>query len=261
MDRPRGSVSASRDRKIAVIGTGNVASHLTEALRAGGAEVTVISHAMTDAIIAGREQLPTADTYIISVTDGAIGEIVNGIPDNGALWLHTAGSVSMNIFGGSRSRYGVLYPLQTFTTGEPVDMTAVPWLIEGVDSATLDDIRSLAMSIGPEVHEADSELRARAHLAAVFASNFICRMLAEAENILVGSELPLSIMCPLVGEVVRKAFAIGPHDSQTGPARRGDMTVIHRQLASLPRHSAEIYRVVTAAILHDYQPSSITPQP
>lgn len=258
MDRPRGSVNANGGRSIAVIGTGNVASHLTEALRATGAEVTVIGHAMTDAIISGHEQLPKADTYIISVTDGAIEGIINCIPDNGALWLHTAGSVSMDLFAGRRARYGVLYPLQTFTAGEPVDMTAVPWLIEGVDEAALAEIRTIAESIGPEVHEADSQLRARAHLAAVFASNFICRMLAEAESILADSELPLTIMRPLVGEVVRKAFAIGPHTSQTGPARRGDMTVIHRQLAALPGHSAEIYRVVTAAILHDYQPATLS---
>lgn len=259
MDRPRGIVTTdSGPLKLAVFGTGNVASHLSETLSHAGHDVTVIGHSLSDAIIAGAETLPAADAYIISVTDSAIPGILDGVADNGALWLHTAGSVPMDIFKGKRSRYGVLYPLQTFTLGSPVDMTAVPWLIEGASADDLAAVRSLASSMGPDIHEADSPLRARAHLAAVFASNFICRMLAEAEAILADSALPMSILSPLVTEVVRKAFAIGPHDSQTGPARRGDMAVIHRQLSALPGHSAEIYRVVTAAILHDYKPDALS---
>ncbi|MCM1454581.1 MAG: DUF2520 domain-containing protein [bacterium] len=251
-------MTTSRPGQVAVFGTGNVASHIAEGLTAAGAKVTVISHADADRILAGETPLPEADTYIISVTDAAITGMISGIADNGALWVHTAGSVGMELFEGERKRYGILYPLQTFTVGTPVDMAAVPWLIEAVDADTLSEVRQLASLFGDNIHEADSELRAKAHLAAVFASNFICRMLAESERILDGSTLPFDILRPLVNEVTRKAFAIGPHASQTGPARRGDMQVIHRQLSALPGHSAEIYRVVTAAILNDYHPESLS---
>lgn len=240
---------------MVILGRGNVAVHLSDALSDAGFDVVTLGHGDIDSVIAGERPLPEADTYVISVTDTALADVVAGIPDNGALWLHTAGSVGMEVFHGKRSRYGVLYPLQTFTADKPVDMSAVPWLIEGASDSDLEATRRLALSISPRVYPTDSATRAKVHLAAVFAANFACRMLAEAERVLDGTSLPLELLRPLVEEVVSKAFAIGPAASLTGPARRGDMPVIHKQLSALPGHSAEIYRVVTAAILHDYHSS------
>lgn len=66
-----------------------------------------------------------ADLYIISVKDDAIGEIVSKAGHSNALWVHTSGSVPMEILSGIGDRYGVLYPMQTFSKDVDVDMEKV----------------------------------------------------------------------------------------------------------------------------------------
>lgn len=45
-----------------------------------------------------------------------------------ALFVHTAGSMSMDLWKGLVKRYGVLYPMQTFSKQREVDFNTVPFL-------------------------------------------------------------------------------------------------------------------------------------
>ena len=63
----------------------------------------------------------------------------------------------------------------------------------------------------------------------------------------------LEVVEPLVRAMVDKAFAIGPHAAQTGPARRGDLDVIERQKAALPSDLREIYSVLTDKIINSHK--------
>ena len=172
--------------KIVWIGAGNLATQLGEALhRAGHETLQVFSRTMASAeVLAGRlgclatddldAVVPGADVYIFSVKDGVLEGLVSRIaPRTGdALCLHTAGSMPMDVFRGHAHRYGVLYPMQTFSKDCPVDFKEIPVFVEASTPDVLAQTEQLARSVSDRVEEMSTERRRRLHLAAVFACNF-----------------------------------------------------------------------------------------
>lgn len=131
-----------------MIGSGNVATHLAKALSRHIEILQVysrdISHAsaLAAAISPSCEAVDdvnaidrTADLYVMSVSDDSIGPLIEATEDSGhGIWVHTSGSVDIDVFKELRVRYGVLYPLQTFSKSKPVDMAKVPFYIEANDA-------------------------------------------------------------------------------------------------------------------------------
>ena len=150
-------------------------------------------------------------------------------------------------------KYGVLYPMQTFSKESRIDWSQVPLFIEGSSDQTLNDIRQLALTISPDVTPLSSEGRRKLHLAAVFTCNFSNHMYAIAEQLLKTEGVPFRVMLPLVRETARKVESIKPQDAQTGPAVRGDRKIIQEHLALLkdsPEY-AELYRLISIDINKD----------
>ena len=102
-----------------------------------------------------------------------------------------------------------------------------------------------------------TEQRRHLHLAAVFASNFVNSMYAEAETILKNSNIPFEIMRELIAETAAKAADLGPEAAQTGPARRGDKGVMNRQMQLLSDGELQkLYSFVSERIQGRYKPSN-----
>lgn len=81
---------------------------------------------------------------------------------------------------------------------------------------------------------ADSACRAKVHLAAVFACNFVNHMYAVGEGIVRSAGLPFDVLKPLLAETAAKALdAASPADVQTGPAVRNDLPTMARHRALL----------------------------
>ena len=153
--------------KIVWIGAGNLATQLGEALhRAGHETLQVFSRTMASAeALAGRlgclatddldAVVPGADVYIFSVKDGVLEGLVSRIaPRTGdALCLHTAGSMPMDVFRGHAHRYGVLYPMQTFSKDCPVDFKEIPVFVEASTPDVLAQTEQLARSVSDRVEE------------------------------------------------------------------------------------------------------------
>lgn len=251
-----------------VIGTGNVATDIARFLASAGRLKAIAARSVDKArAIASRhpgvvavglydEPLPQAGFYICAVTDPVIEHIATVIPDNGAVWLHTAGSVSIDIWHGHRSRYGILYPLQTMSAMRPVDPSCVPWLIEADSPATLALIDGLAQSLGGYcVRHVSSAQRAMLHIAAVFSCNFTNYLLGEAFDFLDQHHVDPSILKPLVIHTIDNAFSgTSPHLLQTGPAVRGNKAVIDTHISRLPTGAAETYRFLSDKIYRKHHP-------
>ena len=60
--------------------------------------------------------------------------------------------------------------------------------------------------------------------------------------------LTLACVRPLLEARVANVVAREPHDSQTGPAVRGDRATIELQLDSLPAELKDVYRSLTTLI-------------
>lgn len=247
---------------VCMIGAGNVASHLSLAL-SGIADVRQIvsrhlSSAQNLAMCVGNGCKPSVglesvhpgcDLYVISVNDGNIREVACGTPDFPGIWVHTSGSVPADVFKGLKSRYGVLYPLQTFTRGVYVDMSEVPFFIEGSDALTEDALAVLAGKLSSTVEVVDSDRRRALHVAAVFACNFTNLMWIEADGILRKRGLSMDRLLPLLKATIDKLYSVPPYVAMTGPARRGDMAVIESHLQMLPPEQKEIYKMLSERIM------------
>jgi predicted short-subunit dehydrogenase-like oxidoreductase (DUF2520 family) len=249
-------------KRVVIIGSGNVATSLAHGL-ASCCEVAQIysrqlSHAQALATAVGCSDVtddllslvPDADAYIIAVKDDAIADVIAAAPDNGALWVHTSGSKPIDLFAGHRARYGVLWPMQSFSREMVVPLDEVHFFAEASDEAALQDLMALGHMLSRHVVQADSDKRRRLHVASVFSCNFANHMWTLAHEVLDDDGLPFEAMLPLIRTTVDKLDRLSPAQSQTGPAVRHDRQVIERHLAMLDGDKRELYRLLTDSIIH-----------
>ncbi len=249
---------------IVLIGAGNLATQLGSALKKAGFRIVQVysrtrKSAEELALKLGCESTDSlgelargAEVYLFSVKDDILESLLTQRSDwdSEALYLHTAGSMPMDVFRDKVQRYGVWYPLQTFSKYRTVDFAEIPCFIEGSSPEVLRQIRQLAQVLSTQVYEIDSAKRKHLHLAAVFACNFTNHLYAVAAEILQKQQIPFSVMLPLIEETVRKVGQLSPVQAQTGPALRYDRNVMNMQLELIKEHSdlQEIYRLLSVGI-------------
>lgn len=246
--------SASDSPAIAVVGTGRVASALVRTISEGGFFFFFQYGRSGDVLPLGQlahDASDGLDAVVVAVADSAVAAVAEqlGRLEGNPLCVHTSGSVDMGVMAPMSSRIGVLYPLMTFNRSTPVTCADVPFFTEACDSAVLERVDALAAmfsAIAPR--HADTAVRRTLHLAGVFTNNFVNVLLESTERILAADGLTLECVRPLLEATVANAVASGPHDSQTGPAVRGDRATIELQLDSLPAELKDVYRSLTTLI-------------
>ncbi len=247
--------------KIVFIGAGNLATCVSlEMQRAGMTIGQIYSQTRDSAETLAKklncgwttntgEIIPDADLYVFSLKDSVLQEVISQITPNDALWVHTAGSVPMNIFEGHVRRYGVFYPLQTFSKKRRVKLDGTPIFLEVNDPDDMKMLRKVAIALSGNAKEMDSEKRKSLHLAAVFACNFTNHMYVLANKILEEQEIDYNVLIPLITETAEKINELPPIAAQTGPATRFDKEIMDKQLAMLTDPSMQtIYRLISQNI-------------
>ena len=248
-------------KHITLIGAGNLATQLGQALVQAGFKIDQVfsrteKSACELAKKLGAEPLTclnslrdAADVYIFSVKDSVLCQLImqvcKGREDK--LFLHTAGSMSIDCFKDSVQRYGVFYPMQTFSKTRDVSFEDIPIFIEGSSEEVQENIRTLAAIITKRVIPLDSENRKYLHLAAVWACNFSNYCYSVAADILGEHGIPFDVMLPLIDETTKKIHAMNPKEAQTGPAVRWDQNVIDQQMLLMKSHPnwQAIYEVLS----------------
>ncbi len=251
--------------KVAIVGAGNVATRIGIYLkRLDFNIICVASRTIASAShLAGTlgckalddvSLIPAdCDLVLIASTDAAVAEIASKLPEIKGVVAHTSGSVPLSAIVGKHRRAAVIYPLQTFSREVEVDISTVPFFTEATDDASLAVADAFANKLSGTCEHADSAIRAKLHIAGVLSSNFPIYLLELTQKVLASAGLPLSTVAPLVKASMTKAFETGPHDAITGPARRGDMAVLKKQIASLSDPDAkEIYKAISNAILKEF---------
>ena len=211
--------------RIVLIGRGRLATNLEHALLSAGHEVASVNSRTL-------ESLPLeADIFIIAVKDAALADVIR-VATKGResqLFVHTAGSMPMDMFKGLTTHYGVFYPMQTFSKERLVDFNDISVFLETNDAVSMERLKMLSTTLTTHIYELDSEGRKHLHLAAVFACNFVNHCYALSAEVLAAKGLPFSVMLPLVDETAQKVHELAPKDAQTGPAVRGDQNVMQMQ--------------------------------
>ena len=259
---------------VLFVGAGNVASHLARGLADSGVSISGVysrtggsAKDLARAVGACRygtyddiADAPVADVVIFSLPDGPAEGVVSAVSPyfsaqgwQGTIFAHTSGTLPADVLaplGGGR--VGVFYPLQTFSKASAVDLSQVPFFIEGADVAAADVLMALAQRMSDNVHLTSPERRKALHIAGVLSCNFPNFLWELTQKVLEGAGYPLRVVEPLVRETVDKAFAIGPHAAQTGPARRRDTEVMDAHAEALPEDVAGVYRSLSDMIVKSH---------
>lgn len=198
------------------------------------------------------EELAPADIYIIAVSDSAVESVAKGsrFPE-GAIVVHTAGSVPLEALPERGGRRGILYAFQSFSSGRKVKLSDVTIFIEAESEAVQERLRAFALLLSPRVEYASSELRRKIHLAGVFVNNFTNHLWAIGRDMMVQEGLSFDVLKPLIAETTAKALSCDdPKRMQTGPAVRGDRGVIERHIEMLGENGREskIYNEISESI-------------
>lgn len=254
--------------KVVFIGAGNLATSLAKALFSAGIEIVEIfsrtaesAQMLADAVNAQYTTelecvTDRGDLYVVSLKDAAFVELLPRIVRGreGKTWIHTAGSIPMDIWKGYVQNYGVFYPMQTFSKERTVSFENIPLFVEGSSVEVTERMTELAGLLSRKVANISSEQRKRLHLAAVFACNFSNHAYAVAEAILKEQGLGFDVMLNLVDETARKVHELSPALAQTGPAVRYDRNVMGEHLELLKDHPEwqKMYEMMSQSIHEMY---------
>lgn len=238
--------STGESFRIVLIGAGRLATQIAKAFYANGQNIVcVYSRTSLSALNLANKveakhtnnindlQALQADLWIYALKDDTIEHIATQIPNNGALHVHTSGSVSIDIFEGKQSSYGSIYPLQTFNIDRDVDFSDIPIFYENNNITSEQLTQVFCNTISPKIYKLSSEKRKHLHLSAVFACNFTNALWAATERLLEDQQIPKDVIYPLIAETLSKAQSIGAQAAQTGPALRGDINTIRNHVNML----------------------------
>lgn len=237
---------------ILLIGTGRLAFHLGHALVRAGSQlvglagrdaerVRDLARALRTTPYAIEEPWPEAELYLLAVSDDAIPSLAARITPRDAVVAHTSGAQALEGLAPHTHR-GVLWPVQSFSPGEPMDLTRTPLVVDGSTEKANVVLLDLARGLSGNVVRLPLQQRRTLHLAAVFTSNFPVYLLHEARRLVEREGLDPDILLPLWSSVAEKAAQVGPTQALTGPARRGDTSTMERHLDQLT-HEPDLRRV------------------
>jgi predicted short-subunit dehydrogenase-like oxidoreductase (DUF2520 family) len=253
--------------QLALIGAGNLAWNLAARLQGTDFEIVQVFSRHLDSASRLSKAFPSIQTglapsqlrqdldlVIVASSDHGIAEIAQAYAvHRGAqtAFVHTSGSVHVDVLAPFGERIGVFYPLQTFTKAHPADFAGIPIFLEG-NAEVLARLQPLAQLLSQNVRLLDSAQRLQLHMGAVFASNFANFMWLMADDVLKGiGQENMDFFAPLMRECLEKALRYGPLAAQTGPARRGDAVTMQKHLQLLGEgdpQKAELYEIVSKMI-------------
>lgn len=253
--------------KIVFIGSGNLATQLGKAISSKkGFEIVQIysrtlQNAQSLAELVGAQAIndvdkiiKDADLYIFALKDSSMAEVIARMPKTSGVWVHTSGSMPMDVFTPYVEDYGVFYPMQTFSKTRDVDFGKVYFYLESATPKAAMTVKEVAHALSTHIVQMSSEDRRKLHLAAVFACNFTNHMYVMANKILGNNESFTCGLIPLIDETAAKIHDMTPKAAQTGPAIRYDENVISRHMAMIDDPTLrEIYRLMSESIHKEAQ--------
>ena len=250
-------------KNIILLGSGNVATHLGIALKNNNYTIVqVYSKSIKNAKILANKldahftndlsKLKSADLIIVSINDDAILSVISQIKNTAI--VHTSGSIGLNVFKEQFSNYGVFYPLQTFNKEVDINISEIPFCIEGNSLEFEKQLTEIAKALSNNVVKMNSQQRKQLHIAAVFACNFSNHMYSIADDLLAKNDIDFKILLPLIRKTITNLESNKPKEVQTGPAKRKDTAIIQEHIATIKEKEInELYQKITANIIKHHE--------
>jgi predicted short-subunit dehydrogenase-like oxidoreductase (DUF2520 family) len=211
---------------------------------------------------------PRTGILFLAVPDGAVREMAARVasmaPPAELAIVHLSGALGLDALDALQDNpRGSFHPLQSFPF--PRDPSAFRGITVAVDATTpalRRRLASLARELGARPkHVGDAE-RVRYHAAAVFASNFVDVVVAEAVRLLERAgwreDEAVRALLPLIEGAVANIRRRGTVRALTGPIRRGDAETVSRHLAAM--ENPDLYRMLGLAALQIAEEAGLAPE-
>jgi len=185
-----------------------------------------------------------SELLLIAVSDRAIPEVAEAIPETEALVFHASGAL-LSVRGGFS-----LHPLKSLPpVGEESDLGGTLLVFEGEHRRTA---KLMAAAIGARFCEVSPEQKPLYHAAAVFGSNYVAAVLEIAERLMAraGVDNAREDLVALALSAIANWSRHTDPKRFTGPAARGDRDVMatHREALREDPQVAQIYELLADEI-------------
>ena len=200
-----------------------------------------------------------SDLYVIAVKDDAIASVAKALSKNkgmkGKLVVHTSGAATSETIATYFSKFGVFYPLQSFSKARKIRFSNIPICVDAGKSNDLKKLHKLGGLISNTVATINDKERAILHVAAVIVNNFTNHLFHLGQQITTTEQIDFDLLKPLITETVLKIANHSPLDMQTGPARRQDEKTIKKHLKYLRKfpNYPHLYTLLTKSIQDAYR--------
>ena len=246
-------------KNIILLGSGNVATHLGIALKNSNYTIVqVYSKSIENAKVLANKlnaqftnnlsKLKSTDLIIVCINDDAILSVLSQIKNTAI--VHTSGSIGLDVFKQKFTNYGVFYPLQTFNKEIDINISEIPFCIEGNSLEFEKQLIKIAKALSNNVVKMNSQQRKQLHIAAVFACNFSNHMYSIADDLLAKKNIDFKILLPLIRKTNANLENYRPKEVQTGPAKRKDTAIIQEHIATIKENEIkELYHRISDNII------------
>lgn len=253
-------------KRIVICGSGNAATFLSRALdHAGHSIIAVWSRSISGAELLAKHfpkcistddvnGVPTdADLYLIAVKDDAISvvsELLSEVLPSDRMLVHTSGFLPSTTISNYFTYRGTFYPLQSLHKEAKPHAFEIPICVYSKQADMLEALKLIAEAMSRLVYVITDEQKSTIHLAAVILNNFTNHLAAEAFSICDQAGVDREILHPLISETAYRIQHHNPSAIQTGPAIRGDVTVLSKHLELLNSNPTlrELYIQLSKAI-------------
>jgi predicted short-subunit dehydrogenase-like oxidoreductase (DUF2520 family) len=249
--------------EIAIVGSGRVGTALGilweiadhKVVAASGSERTekrIHRFLPTTSFLSSTDAASRGEVVVIGVPDDAIEptcrEIARSLT-SGQTVLHLSGSVALDALDAARAAGAAilsLHPLQTFPSVEAgvERMPGASVAVTATDEETEALGTRLAEDAGGRPFPLQDEDKPLYHAGAVFTSNYMVTVLAAARDAFAAAGVPEPerVLAPLANATLHNALAGDPIFALTGPAVRGDVGTVERNLSALSDRSPELVK-------------------
>jgi predicted short-subunit dehydrogenase-like oxidoreductase (DUF2520 family) len=239
---------------VAIVGAGRVGTALGVLLRRAGHRVVAASGRAgsrrrierhlpgTDVVGPAAAARAAAVVFVCVPVDAivvVVCELAGGV-GAGTVVIHVSGSASLDTLAAAEARGATvlsLHPLQTFPDVR-AGVERLPgsgMAVTARDQAATELGEALARDVGAVPFVLRDDVKPLYHAAAVFCANYLVVVEGIAERVMreAGVDDPLPLLQPLGRTAFDRAFGLGPASALTGPASRGDVGTIERNLRAL----------------------------
>lgn len=266
--------------RIAIIGSGNLASALAVSLRAAGYGIDQIvsrgsaasmrrarrlARKIGAATVAAVRAQIRSEIVWFCVPDGAIAgaakSLVGAANWSGKVVLHSSGALASDELASLRAQGAAVasaHPLMTFVRGSRPSLAEVPFALEG-DQKAVRAARAIVLDLHgqPFTIRKNKDQKAAYHAWGMFASPLLTALLAATEHVAkaagVSRKAARERILPILRQTLANYARLGAPGAFSGPIARGDVATVEKHLRVLigVPGATEIYVALARAALRD----------